>query len=284
MATPLDRACGWVDAHLGEFAVDRAAPAVARMPPVKAVAELAHAAEVLERSEQPGAAATGRRWMDHAWRQIDGGEVIRELIAADARFVPAVITFLPFHLSGRTSARLTATLAAQLAVAPLDPLGCTMTVPAAQILGARPPPALVAGARPLSVLASRTAPAVLPQDAVYVLVHECLYETRWGRRAPGWDDATAAYVAAALPALIERFTADLDADLLAELALAVHAVSADRVPDPAWAALAGAQVAGGNVEPARLVTIFPRLPHPVLTRTYHTTLVAIMAWASRPRR
>jgi hypothetical protein len=274
------RACAWVDSQLEHFRVDRAP--VHLMATIKAVAELGHAAEVLGRSARPGAAETGRRWMDLAWERLDGGETIRQLVAADPQFVPVAITYLPFALAGRVNERLRATVAAQLPRTVMDPLGWTMTVPALAILGVPATPIMEERARPMSVLANRTRPELLPQDAVYLFAHECLYETRWGQRPPGWGATAAEYVLAALPALLERWRAAGDPDVLAELVAALHAVRPGCVPQAAWDLIGRAQQPAGNMAPNRLVTIFPRLPHPVLTRTYHTTLVAIMAWAGCP--
>jgi hypothetical protein len=276
-AGPLARACAWVDAHLASFEVERSASAL--LPSIKAVAELAHAGDYLARTDDPTWSAIGRRWLDFAWGQTAEGELVRAVIATDPRFVPIAITYLPFHLSGRRNDALCATVRAQVGQMKMVPLGWAMTVPALRMLGIEPTAAMEEQGRLISVLADRTPPARLPQDAVYLLTHECAYATSWGRHDPGWDPDTRAYAAAALRDLLGLHRDD--ADVTAELVLAVHAVVPDCVPADAWRTLERAQQAAGNVAPPeQLVTIFERHSHPVLTRTYHTTLVAIMAWAS----
>jgi len=275
------RACAWIETRLGDLAIDRSLDPSRRMAALKAFGDLAHAADILERSAQPALAAIGQRWMELAVRQLAGGERIRELIAAAPIYAPAAVMFLPLHLSGRPCPALYATLAAQIRGAELPPLAWTMLVPSLELYDIEPTAVMRAQARRMSVLAAGTAAALLPQDAAYVLVHECMYATRWGRCPPRWDRDTSAYVAQTLPELIERRTADRDADLVAELILAAHAALGACAAPRAWDALLAAQTPAGNVEPlARLVTMFPRLPHPVLTRTYHTTLVSIMAWTA----
>ena len=276
-AAPMARACAWVDAHLAAFKIVPSAAAL--LPSIKAVAELAHAADYLTRTADRGLAETGTRWLDFAWAETARGEIIRAVLAADPRFVPTAITYLPFHLSGRRNEALRQTIAAQVRAATMMPLGWAMTVPALRMLGLEATPAMEAAARKISVLAQRTDPARLPQDAAYLLAHECVYASAWGRRATDFAPATARYVEEALPALLARHLAD--ADVVAELILAVHATSPVCVEAAAWQAIERAQDPSGKVNPTReLVTMFERLSHPVLERAYHTTLVAIMAWAS----
>lgn len=276
-----DAACAWIEANLARFVV-AGADVTARMASIKAIGDLAHAADVLERAGDP----RGTAWLTAATAALAGGERIRELIAASPMYAPAAVTFLPFELAGRGNPALIATLAAQVTRAELPPLAWTMLVPTLELYGIAPTAAMRAAAARTSVLANRTPAARLPEDAVYVLAHECMYATRWGRTRPAWDDATSAYAARALPELIDRAIAARDADLLAELVLATHAALDICVAPAAWDMLAAAQAPAGNVEPpATLITMFPRLPHPTLGRTYHTTLVAIMAWsACRHRR
>lgn len=277
--TPLSQASSWIDSHLRDFEVN---PSPAWLfASIKAVTELAHAADFLLRTQEPRWIAVGHRWMEFAWAEIQGGELLRLLIASDVRLVPVGISFLPFHLSGHRSDALNATMAAQVRSAQMDPLGWTLTVPALTILGIAVDPAIEVQARPLSVLANQTIAALLPQDAVYLLAHECLYATSWGRHAPRYDETTAAYVSTTLPALIAGCCEVSDPDVLAELLLALHTVSPSCVESHVWKLLQDAQENAGNVvsrEP--LNTLFPRLVHPVLQRTYHTTLVAIMAWSA----
>lgn len=276
---PLRLAASWIDSRLCDFAVNLS-PAWL-FASIKAVTELAHAADVLCRTQQPSWSAVGQRWMEFAWNEIQQGELLRALIASDARLLPIAVAFLPFHLSGHPSEPLLTVIRNQLRTAQLDPLGWTLTVPALKMLGIATSPREQEEAQVLSVLANQTKAKLLPQDAVYLLSHECLYATSWGRHPPRYDLGTAAYVEATLPALASYSYAQGDVDVLAELALAMHSCGLPCLPAPVFAALQNAQSAAGNVvSQVQLHTLFPRLTHPVLQRTYHTTLVALMAWSA----
>lgn len=272
----LERACAWIDSRLPSFVVGRQTD----MASIKAVGELAHAADTLARCAQPAFATRGRAWLSHAVGELAGGERVREIVARSPMYAPAAIAYLGAHLAGHDSPRLIAALAGAVRRVDLPPLAWTMLVPTLEIYGIEPSDEMVAAAARMSVLAHRTEPDKLPPDAVYVLAHECLYATRWARVPPPWSAPVLEYVARALPNLIDRFARSRDADLVAELAFAARAVGAS-VPANAWKVMQAAQTRDGNViPPEHIETLFPRLPHPTLERTYHTTLVAVMAWIS----
>lgn len=283
VSDPLLSACRYLDACLPQFAVGTAPDSL--FASIKAVTELAHAADWLLRHPQAALRAIGTRWMDHAWTQIEGGESLRRLIISQPRMLPAAICFLPFHLAGRGCDALSQAIICQLPRAVLPPLGWTLLVPALRILGIPSEPAAQEQARILSVLENRPPPEGLAQDAVYLLAHECLYASHWGRRAPDYDAITSDYVEQALRSLVRKSQARGDVDVLAELLLAGCAVGQPPLAESSWQSLAQAQSESGRVQSAHpLDTRFPRLPHPALERSYHTTLVAIMAWAAaRPR-
>jgi hypothetical protein len=287
---------------------------------LKAVAELAHAADFLMRDARAGVAARGQRWMAHAWREIGEGEVVRTAIAADARFLPAVLAYVPFHLAGRELAevpRMRDVVDRQLTGAVLRPIEWTFVVPALELLGlgGAATAAQRALAKEHSVIGKRPGADMVRDDA-YILVHECYYAARWGHEVPSYSDVGAeGYVGAILPALVARACADEDADLLAELILASRTTLQHAVAPEAYEIVERAQTAAGNLEgrgaveadpaeaagsaglaapaapaaPAALERSsgppirearFQRLGHPTMSRTYHTTLAAIMAWVS----
>jgi hypothetical protein len=335
----LARACGWIDRRLeSDFRVariDAGARDEGFWASLKAVAELAHAADFLMRDARQDVAAQGRRWLAHAWAEVGEGEVIGAALAADPRFLPAVLSLVPFHLAGRERAGLDDIVARQLRAAALQPLEWTFVVPALELLG------LVdaasnqqrAMARQRSVLA-RPLGADMARDDVYILVHECYYASRWGHEVARYDGrAIEGYVGAILAALIRRACAGSDADLLAELILASRTTLQGAVDPQALEIVERAQTAEGNIQdlecPAECGgggmneggigkgggtsrggrddevgrtgetgggrdeagrvegstarepgSRFQRLAHPTMSRTYHTTLAAIMAWAS----
>ncbi len=276
---PLDRACAWVTRHLAVFRFG--APEVEVGEPffaeLKAIAELAHAGDVLRRAPDGRWHALGDAWLAHAWHAIDQGERIRGLIARDPRLVPAAITFVPFHLAGFACPALVALILAQLARVTMSPLEWALTLPACEILGIPATAPRRAAGRPASVLDRLPPVDEVTRDGAYVLAHECFYATRWGHAPPAYGPEVAAWVAAALPVLVARAAGD--ADLLAELAVACR-VTGVAIAPRAFDDLTAAQTEDGNlVAPPLATTQHRRFAHPSLPRTYHTTLAAIMAWA-----
>jgi len=284
-AEVLARACAWIDTRLetsfrlAPFDGDRReGPFWASL---RAIGELAHAADFLIRNPCPAAVALGRRWLDHAWRETAGGEVILAALAADPRFLPGTLAFVPFQLAGCDRADVREVIARQLRFAALPPLDWTFVVPALELLGipaARHRPL----AAPYSVLARQLGPG-MPRDAAYILAHECSYAARWGHEPPRLGEAASRYVHAILPALVARSCTDQETDLLADLILASCTTGVPVAP-AAFDALELAQTLDGNVaERARRSSPtlrFQRLSHPTLDRTYHTTMATIMAWAT----
>jgi hypothetical protein len=221
----------------------------------------------------------GRRWLDFAWDQTRRGELIEKLVAKDPRLFPIAATYLPFHLAGLRDEELRATIARMLEQAVMEDAAWTLMVPAISSMEIALEPALIEKARPRSVLANRTEVALLSDDDIYLLTHECLYATGWGRRAASVDRATHDYLLRTLPLLVVR-TRD-NADLLAESILVSHLVALTCVDQTAWDALEEAQLEAGNVvSPEAINTAFPRAKHPALGRTYHTTIASILAWMS----
>lgn len=283
--SPLARACAWINAQLPAFHVERKRETLAAA--IKAVAELAHAADFLLRSAEADLVSTGRTWMSQAWAALDQGELLRELVASNPRLLPFGAAFLPFHLCGYSNEALRSTVALQAQRAQMGPLNWTLIVPVLRLLEIAPSPEMEQQARLLSVLHSQTSAQLMPPDAVYVLTHECLYATGYGRYAPRCAASVAAYLQDVLPALVSRFVDRADADILAELILVCRVLGLPAVEDRALRLLAEAQTPAGNVltvdSSQTNATILPRFVHPWLPRSYHTTLVAIMAWsASHP--
>lgn len=273
---PLARACRWVDANLTKFAI--VAEPAAVMPTLKAVTEVFHAGDYLARTEAATWKPIGERWKAFAWQQIRGGGLIRDMLATTPRNLPVVAAFVPFHLAGHVDPTVAPLVTKQLSGQIIAPLIWTIIGPALRILGI---PWQATGARvggkPISMLAWRVAPEIMPQDAVYLLAHECMYATSWGDAPSPLDVETAEYVAAALPVLAERHAHD--ADVVAELIIAMHALYLPCAAPAAWQVLERAQTRAGNVEGPPPHSMFRRFPHPCLERTYHTTLAAIMAWS-----
>lgn len=278
----LPRACRWIEDRLGDFTLARwrgDAADEAFWASLKAIAELAHAGDFLVRTPDATSRVIGRAWLDRAWDQTERGAAIRRVLAADPRFLPVALTVIPFHLAGLRDAATLDVIRAQLPRTTMSALEWTFVVPALDILGIAAPAAGAQRAREHGILARRPPADTLPQDAAYILAHECFYATSWGHTEARLDAELARYVATALASLVERAIAARDADLLAELILATrtHRLAVD---PRALDVVEEAQGPDGNViPPPRLDTRHRRFVHPTMPRTYHTTLAAIMAWA-----
>jgi len=271
---PLRRACSWIDSRLGDFALaparsDHDEPFWASL---KALAELAHAGDFLHRAKDP----RGARWVNHAWQQVRHGELLHEVLAKDPRLLPVILTMIPFHLTAHHHAGVLAIAREHVPRAELSALEWTFVIPALEILGIAVADDIRARGRARSVRHGESPAADLQDDAAYILAHECFYAARWGHASPLPDE----YLASTLPMLVERARANADADLLAEVILASRC-SNIRYDPRVFEVLAAAQTPAGNIlPPPRLETQHRRFVHPTMSRTYHTTLAAIMAWAA----
>ena len=278
----LVQACRWIELHLGDFRLARwmGSSDDAFWASIKAIAELAHAGDFLARAPGAEQRSLGAAWIDLAWDEVEHGATIRNVIAADPRFLPVVLTYVPFHLIGRRSAEVSDAIARQAPRATLGPIEWSLVAPVLEILDVPVPAAATTAAREHSVLTRRPPVDTMAPDAAYILAHECFYASRWGHEPARYADANARdYVHETLAALMERATRAGDADLLAELILAALVTRTD-VDARALEVVERAQTPTGNVvPPPRLLTRHQRFVHPTMPRTYHTTLAAIMAWA-----
>lgn len=270
----------WVDRQVADFALtpwQRRAEDEAFWASLKAIAELVHAGDYLVRGSEAHLRESGSRWIAHGWEQVGRGAIHRELLATP-RFLPVVLTVVPFHLAGHVDPPTLDVIGAGARAAVLSPLEWTLVVPALDILGVDCPVSARALARERSVLGRATVD--LAQDDQYILAHECFYASRWGHAPPTLDAPTMATLERVLPALVERARSAADADALAELLLASRCMRFEVDPN-AFSVLAAACSADGNVVPSTpLHTRHRRFAHPTMSRTYHTTLASIMAWAA----
>lgn len=275
----LAKACQWVQDHLDEFAIEDRG--IGLVPSIKALTELFHAADLLARTNHPDLGWMGEWWMDFVWQQIHGGELIERVIAMDVRYLPVVATFMGPHIRGRRNESLYATVAAQLEGHRMSPLLSTVMRPTLRILGIEAPPDLFEGPSQ-SILDNRPDPMGMTHDQAYLLTHESFYVTTWGT-APSTLDANArAWVATAVPVLAERYASN--SDLIGELITASHLLYLPCVSPRLFEIVEAAQTPDGDVvspEPVEdpSTALFKRYRHPRLPRTYHATLVAIMAWS-----
>lgn len=279
MAT-LARASQWVQDHLDEFAIEDRG--LGLVPSIKALTELFHAGDLLARTNDPELGWMGEWWMDFVWQQIRGGELIERVIAADVRYLPVVTTFMGPHIRGRRNPSLLATVAAQLDGYRMPPVLSAVMKPTLRILDIEAPPELFEEPS-RSVLENRPDPAAMTLDEAYLFTHESFYVTTWGTAPSTLDDTTAAWIGRTIPVLAERYASN--PDLIGELITASHLLYLPCVSPRLFDIVRAAQRPEGDVvspEPVEdpATALFKRYRHPRLPRTYHATLVAIMAWST----
>ena len=277
--TVLARACQWVQDHLDEFAIEDRG--LGLVPSIKALTELFHAGDLLARTGHPELGWMGEWWMDFVWREIHGGALIERVIAMDVRNLAVVATFLGPHIRGRRNESLLATVAAALDGYRMPPLLSAVMRPTLRILDIEAPPDLFEGPS-RSTLENRPDPAAMTHDEAYLFTHESFYVTTWGTAPSTLDAVTEAWVKRAIPALAERYASN--PDLIGELITASHLLYLPCVSPRLFEIVEAAQTAEGDVvspEPVEdpSTALFKRYRHPRLPRTYHATLVAIMAWS-----
>lgn len=269
-------ACDWVDGHLDQFAVERTPEQL--LPSLKAIAELAHAGDLVSRGAVVGPRAHGRRWLEHAWRMLDHGDLLARLISLEPKLVMAATAFLPFHLAGLSHTAIADALGKQHLLAALNIYEWSLTSAALTALGIEQNPDVLENARRGSLLRARIPASRLTLEQIYLLLHECLYRSGWTTKKRWCNESERSYLDEALPDLAERF-AD-DTDVMAEVLLVMHTLPFVCGTPAQWQLLEDAQAPSGLVSPPkRRVTAFAS-PDVEFAGSYHTTLVAIMAWAS----
>jgi hypothetical protein len=270
--------CGWVDGHLAAFFVERSAEQL--LPSIKAIAELAHAAELLLRHPDEGLQRRGQLWLEHAWAALDSGQLIARLIKAEPKLLLAATTLVPFRLAGKAMDGVRSLLEQQAVLAPLAAPQWTLLSTVLPTLGVALPEDVASAALRGSVLAQRPAPAQLSLEAVYMLIHECLGRSAWTGNKLWATVEEQGYLDALLPRLTAFFLEAHDIDVLAELALATHTLPFACCSPQVWPCLLSAQEPSGRFcPPARRVTPLQRTDEE-FSSGYHTSLVTIMALAA----
>lgn len=267
--------CGWVDQHLAAFQVERSAEQL--LASIKAIAELAHTAELLLRHPDAELQRRGAGWLEHAWAALDSGQLVARLIKAEPKLLLAATTLVPFRLAGKPMDAVSALLGQQAVLAPLTAPQWTLLATVLPTLGVALPEDVASAARRGSVLAQRPAPAQLSLEAVYMLIHECLGRSAWTQNKLWATVEEQAYLDALLPQLTAFFLAARDSDVVAELVLATHTLPFACCAADVWPCLLAAQEPSGRFcPPARRVTPLQRTDEEFASG-YHTTLVTIMA-------
>lgn len=269
-----------MDGHLAAFFVERSAEQL--LPSIKAIAELAHTAELLLRHPEAELRQQGQRWLEHAWAALDAGQLIARLVKAEPRLLLAATTLVPFRLAGKSQDAAVTVIAEQVLRAPLTSPQWTLLSTVLPTLGVPLPDDITSAARRGSVLVARPAPAQLSLESVYLLIHECLGRSAWTGDKLWATVEEQAYLDVLLPRLLAHFIEVRDTDVVAELVLTTHTLPLRCCADDVWPYLLAAQEPSGRFcPPARRVTPLQRSDDEFASG-YHTTLVTIMALAACP--
>lgn len=269
-----------MDGHLASFFVERSVEQL--LPSIKAIAELAHTAELLLRHPDAALRQQGERWLEHAWAALDSGQLIARLVKAEPRLLLAATTLVPFRLAGKSPDAAVAVFAEQVLRAPLTAPQWTLLSTVLPTLGVPLPDDIVSAAKRGSVLAARPAPALLSLESVYILIHECLGRSAWTGNKLWATVEEQTYLDVLLPQLAAHFVQARDMDVVAELVLATHTLPLLCCAEDVWPCLLSAQEPSGRFcPPARRVTPLQR-GDDEFASGYHTTLVTIMALAACP--
>lgn len=261
-----DRAAAWLDAHVDGFRVESGS---LRFPSIKAIGELAHAAERLRRPT----------WLAHAWHALEEGALLDTIIGEQPRHVLCATLLPVFARAGLVSRELLAKLAQQAERAVLSREEWGYVAPALEALGIPAPAAAIARR---SLLAERPLPWILDLAATYQLVHETFYATDWGAAPERLAADSAQYLGHWLPVWTAFYCDAGDTDLVAELVLSAHCAGICAEP-AAWRLLAAAQRSDGAVSPPahrRVDFGATEDARADFAHHQHTTLVAALAWAS----
>jgi hypothetical protein len=231
---------------------------------LKAIAELAHAGEILGRRDP----ARGRRWLEHAWSELDRGAVIAELAAAASRNALLATLLPPFSRAGLDSSEAIDAIDRQLGAALFSGVEWAYLCPVLDGLGIEAPASGRRASASASLLATRPDPWTPVLDAAYQLTHEVFYATVWGGAPDRLDPEAGDYLRRWTPSWIDHRVELGDTDLVAELIM-VARIAGVAAPVAAAELVAAAQRADGSIAgPADREVAW-----------HHPTLVAIMAWS-----
>lgn len=280
----------WVAENLDEFAlVDRFDLAAKNLkdqiPQLKPISELALTVWLLQRSGiQHELLSKLSSWI---WGQVDSGKLLTKLLLARNDFLPCCSLFGPLYRLGFRSQQLELTLAllAQSDVSrvlPLPPWGAlAVRYNLTQLgLNLRPFPSessLYVGSLP--------EPWVVSSEIGYAITHEVFYLTDFGSQRIENESVTE-YLKIWLPYWGQIFMTEGDYDLTGEIAMAILCMptnenSASR--ELLLAVLTNQAESGYVPGPAGAGTMLQQFGDSEHRRTflahYHTTLVALMAYA-----
>ncbi|MCA9675666.1 MAG: hypothetical protein KC464_11565, partial [Myxococcales bacterium] len=274
--TPAADAATALQAAIGFLA--RGLPTFLRPVP-DVVALVKRAAEVATLVDLAASAGLGRRapalapvldaMLDRAWHALRRGDLLRELVDHDARLVALAPAYVHFHRRGLRHPRLAARLADHETSTAATWLPRLATAMALRAIGV---PSRHLDADALAA-ASWIATARDLDDLTVARAYETTHVVLWLSLLGPTPAAIGDRVRATAPRWIDRFLARRDADVAAELAMALHRVGGD-VPPSTWPRLIGLQLADGSFLPS------PAAARPHRLGRFHPTLVAAIALAT----
>jgi hypothetical protein len=266
MAQGLERAVELLARHEGHFL--RPVPDVREL--VKRVAEVAMLADLIAQAEPgrlPAAVCQAAGdLLERGWAAIGRGELLADLVDRDPAWVGVVPVYVPFHRRGLRNPRFDAQLQRHAdAVGPIwfVQLAAAMAFRALGVASSLDADALLAR----SWIASATGFAPIPVERAYETTHVAMWLAALGPL----PEPIRARVEAWAPKWMDAALAQRDADVAAELAIAVHHAGAC-VGAPRWQRLLALQARDGSFLPLRQ-------PAGQLFHRFHATAVGAMALA-----
>lgn len=278
----LDRAAGWIDANIEQFRLCHAQSDDARVFLMKPLGELALTAAVLSRCAFDSAWC-GQK-VKFAWDELGGGDALLHLLSARPDLIVASTLYACFRQFGHRNRRLDILirhLAATAACRAIEfPRWRRLDVAHAfDALEIEPfPPDAHVG----TWVVARPEPWMLTDDVAYAVTHEIFYITDFGRVPERLPASVRSYVTTWLPAWLKIYAAQSNWDLFAEFVMvgaslnlpqhaAVRLLMEQLTPD--------GHVPGPRDGAANLIRSNDTGARVRFLRNYHTTLVAMMAFA-----
>jgi hypothetical protein len=282
----------WIRDRLDLFTIGAAdepdADVIALMKPVS---ELALIGAVISERASPHAMPRalrdfGRLAVDHAWEQLQRGELMRAYLERFPELIILGATYRSFFALGLRHAgfeRLFASTLRLRAIRALEfPPWRALDLATAAVALRLPPPWPIRGVYRQTWLAAMPEPWLLTPSSAYSVTHTVFYMTGFGDTPAGLPAAHRAYLRKWTPAWQLFYASEQDMDLLAEMTMVLRCLGERRDAVDVVAEFEAHRIEGGGIRgpipldvpegadgtTARAVTF---------TRDYHTTLVGLLA-------
>jgi hypothetical protein len=286
--TSIARAASWIEQHADQFSLRHSADFEEALQLLKPIGELTLTLDILARCQVPFAnLAKRRQW---CWDELKQGEFLVEVLTIRPDLIVASAVYASFKHAGLVNARLERVLNHLIE----SPSALSLEMPTwrwldlchgFEALGLRPFPAEPERATWLAALPE---PWTITDDIGYALTHNVFYITDFGARPDRLRRDIRDYILTWLPAWLTIYQRQPNWDLYAELLMVAACIRETGRFGPQFAQLHAAQQDDGMVcGPRGSAQLLIRDGTPpersAFLQNYHTTLVALMAFALRSK-